>query len=252
MSGTFEAGQKVKVFDEEEGEITYGPVRSTFGGYTGYVVRVDGADVWHKGTDLSAIPEPPKFAVGDVVELITRRGARATVEYGPFDDRDVYVVKLVDKPADADDVRTFTALASVLRTVVDPEPVKVGDRVRIVRATHAEECHGREGVVTSTSADWRADRGDAHPYIVRLDNGDGTVYVAELERVDSPSADTYEYDGVTYDLSATHRDKDGDPWTFKQVDGRVAAGCNGFDPEHSTVTLESVVDEFGPLTRVND
>ncbi|MFG3014356.1 hypothetical protein ACGFZB_28835 [Streptomyces cinerochromogenes] len=69
-----------------------------------------------------------------------------------------------------------------------PEPVKVGDRVRIVRATYADHTHGREGVVTSTSETWRNIYGDQHPYIVRLDGYDGdTVHVAELERVPTPA-----------------------------------------------------------------
>ncbi|MFB7114071.1 hypothetical protein, partial [Streptomyces sp. NPDC056291] len=66
-----------------------------------------------------------KFNIGDEVTLTTR-GSRATVEYGPFDELDTYVVKLVDAPADPDDVRTFTALASVMK----PAPAfAIGDKV---------------------------------------------------------------------------------------------------------------------------
>ncbi|WNI28624.1 phiSA1p31-related protein [Streptomyces sp. ITFR-6] len=118
----FKVGDKVQAFKSTNGEITYGPVSSTFGSYTVYVVRKEnGEEVTHRVSDLTAAPVAPVFAVGGTITLTTRPGSRATVEYGPFDSAntrgaDVYVVKLVDPPAD-DSPRTFTALASVMEKV---------------------------------------------------------------------------------------------------------------------------------------
>ncbi len=251
MSETFEAGQKVKHETRGEGEVTYGPFPSEMGSFTGYVVRFDGTERLTRESHLSAIPETPKFSIGDTVSLATRSGAEAVVEYGPFDGGDVYVVKLVKPPANPDDPQTFTAMAHVM-TKVD-EPVKVGDRVRILRATYAEGLHGMEGVVTSVSETWRSENDDTHPYIVRLSSdNDDTVHVAELERVDEPATVTFTHNGVVYDLTAKYRDRDHDHWEFtkgRDSDGipvmHIFTGGYGFDE-----SLSKVVEDYGPLTRV--
>ncbi|MEV0444044.1 phiSA1p31-related protein [Streptomyces spectabilis] len=175
----FKVGQKVKHDIRGAAEVSYGPYNSLWGGQR-YVIRLNsGMETAVSPGTISAIPESPKFAVGDKVTLSTRRGAKATVEYGPIDGGDSYLVKLVDKPIDGDP-QTFTALAAVMR----PMPaVSVGDRARIVRAAHMEHMHGRTGTVTSVSESWRSYRDDTHPYVVRLEEGD-SIYVAELERVD--------------------------------------------------------------------
>lgn len=82
MSATFEVGQKVRTDDGEDGEITYGPFSSTYGTYTGYVVRTDAGERLQRAHDLVAIPEPPAFAVGDKVR--TASGLVGVVDGGPF------------------------------------------------------------------------------------------------------------------------------------------------------------------------
>lgn len=242
-----------------------------------------------------------EFNVGDEVALSTNRGAVAVVEYGPFDGRDVYVVKLVDEPTDGNP-RTFTARASVMKPVakfnvgdvvrsgshdadgkivagpfatrfgtrfyvieredgshehpreailtkVEEEPIRVGERVRILRAKWAEEFHGKTGVVTSTSEMWRQDRGDTHPYMVELDDTGGEIHAAELERVED--VNTYVHAGITYYLSAKYRDKDGDYWRFARVAGEVRGGFGSAeDPTEESRTLSYIVERWGPLTRV--
>ncbi|MFE6517511.1 hypothetical protein, partial [Streptomyces sp. NPDC057748] len=169
----FKVGDKVQAFKTTNGEITYGPVSSTFGRYTVYVVRKEnGEEVTHRASDLTAAPVVPAFAVNDIVTLRTRGSARATVEYGPFDGGDVYVVRMVDPPADAGAARTFSTMASAMTKVDDkPALVPVGTRVRVDRAKWAAGSHGEFGVVTSNTETWRAHRGDTHPYYVRLNGG---------------------------------------------------------------------------------
>jgi hypothetical protein len=242
------------------------------------------------------------FNVGDLVTLRTRPCAKAVVEYGPFDGRDVYVVKMVDEPTDPDAVRTFTALASAMKkapafavgdkvtqstgregrlvagpfnsrfgshrfwvmelasgnheapvedalTKVDEPGIKVGDRVRVVHATHAEEQHGKLGTVTSTSETWTPRGSNLHPYRVNVDgeSGDG-FYVERLERVDE--ADTYTHNGVDYDLSAKYRDTDGDVWKFERVGDEVRGNYRDRAVEEWDDTLADVARAYGPLTRV--
>lgn len=253
MTETFEIGQKVRVRGIVEGEITYGPFSSTFGAYTGYVVRIGETEELQKERDLSAIPVTPRFAVGDVVTLTTS-GAKATVEYGPFDDRDVYVVKLVEAPADPDAVRTFTTLASAVKPL---EPVRVGDRVRVVEDdpdNRTGEYVGKIGIVDSICLD----SFDGLPYVVRFGNGtgahgtpDGKWCVKAVERVeDVEDEDTYTHDGVAYDLTATYRDSDGDVWRLARIDGVIRAQAYGLPATAQSRIFDEVTTAYGPLTRV--
>ncbi|MFD5504622.1 phiSA1p31-related protein [Streptomyces sp. NPDC127061] len=244
---TFKVGDRVTVFKTSHGEVTYGPVPSTFGRAKMYAVQIDGGiEQMYQGGDLNA--EPPAFIVGDVVTLRTS-GSRATVEYGPYGvNGDIYIVKLVEPPADSDNPREFSALVNVMTKV--PALVPVGTRVRIGRAKWAEGSHGEIGVVQSNTETWRADRGDVHPYIVRLDGG-GLPYVAELTPVDDEPADTFEHNGTVYDLSAKYEDRDGDVWRFARVGGDVRGE---YEPENTidsdSADLSFVARMYGPLKKI--
>ncbi|MEU0860644.1 phiSA1p31-related protein [Streptomyces griseofuscus] len=245
MTETFEVGQRVKHQNRTaEHEVSYGPFTSPLG-FVWYVIRNTDTlrEDTARGSDLSAIPEPPKFAVGDKV---TSFGDPYTILAGPFRGcTEWYVVEDADGKA-------LSATEDDLVAVTVPDPIKVGDRVRIVRATCATSTHGREGVITSTSETWREEQGDTHPYIVRLADDD-TVHVAEVERIDSTPADTYEHDGVTYDLSARYRDRDGDVWKFERIGDDVYGDFGvGAYPTEGGWTLASAARHYGPLTRVND
>ncbi|MER5501339.1 phiSA1p31-related protein [Streptomyces sp. NPDC002561] len=65
-----------------------------------------------------------------------------------------------------------------------------------------------------------------------------------------PSADTFEHDGVTYDLNAKYRDTDGDVWRFARFGNEVIGGCI-HKPENidDGCSLAFVMD-YGPLTKV--
>ncbi|MFB7012928.1 MULTISPECIES: phiSA1p31-related protein [unclassified Streptomyces] len=265
---TFKVGDRVVALKMAHGEVTYGPVSSTFDRYTMYAVQIDGGtERMYQGADLTA--EIPAFTVGDVVTLSPRPGAvdsarlKARVEYGPFDDRDIYVVKLVDPPADSDTKRTFTASADLMAKVDDkPALVPVGTRVRVDRATYASRSHGRTGVVTSNTETWRAGDDDSHPYIVEFDGGDDTVHVAELTPVDDTSKDIFgttgfTYSGATYEYGARYRDRENDYFEFDSTlstDGtRTPRGRlverDGSDPGNWNWSLAEVVDRYGPLTK---
>lgn len=248
MTETFEVGQKVCHTSHGVGVVTYGPYLSTFGD-DAYLVRKEGGGVertWF-GRHLSAIPETPKFTVGDVVTLTTRPGSRATVEYGPFDDRDVYVVKLVDEPADPDEIRTFTAMAHVMTKVEEPAPIKVGDRVMVVKddpEIRTGEYVGKIGLVTDVGNSIRREL----KYRVSLPDG-GLWWVAEVALVDG---DVYTHDGVTYDLSAKYRDRDGDVWHFARFGDKVV-GLIGSKPRNADDSDPfTLAVRYGPLTRVTD
>jgi hypothetical protein len=247
VTETFEVGQKVKHYTRGDVEVSYGPYDSPFGGPR-YVVKLDsGKETAVSPDTLTAIPVTPKFAVGDEVTLRTR-GSKATVEYGPFDDRDVYVVKLVDEPTDPDGVRTFTALASVMQAV--PE-IKVGDRVRVVKddpAIRTGEFVGKTGVVQGLNR-----RSSRLPFDVRFDAGQGAHYgswnVAEVEPVTDENAHTH--DGVTYDLTAKYKDRDSDTWHLAVIDGRLYGGTSWAPRDrHDGISVESILESWGPLTRV--
>ncbi|MYY03088.1 MULTISPECIES: phiSA1p31-related protein [unclassified Streptomyces] len=239
----FEVDDKVRVLAGGEGIVTYGPVNSAFSSYKLYVVKQDGDDERaFKASDLE--PLPAKFAVGDTVTLTTRkRGARATVEYGPFDDGGVYVVKLVDKPSD-DNPQTFTVLDRWMEKV--PALVPVGTRVRVDRAKYAEYRHGQVGTVTYNVGTFRAPD-DAHVYIVDFEDG-SRIYAAEVTPVKDAPADTFEYEGVTYEYGVTYIDRDGDPWTFERSRGsdQPISDSGSWSQGES---IAYVVGNFGPLEK---
>ncbi|MFD6363481.1 phiSA1p31-related protein, partial [Streptomyces roseolus] len=226
-------------------EITYGPYTNSYGSSRFLARREDGREV---AVDPASMTPLPKFAVGDMVEYMY--GGSGKLVAGPFKSRyheeDIWVVE------QADGTHMIPTANALMKVEPEPEPeparnIRVGDRVRIVRATHAEECHGRCGVVESTTETFRQWDGDLHRYSVRLDDDD-TVYVAEVELLDD-TADTYTHDGVTYDLSARYRDRDGDVWHFKRFGDDVRAGIRRDPLSADDGDPIEVAHSYGPLTR---
>jgi hypothetical protein len=242
---TFKVGDKVEHVTGGTCEVRFGPYRTRWNPGVYLLEMADGTFFAASWTEITPVPVAPAFAVGDTVTLSTCDGARATVEYGPFDDRDVYVVRLVDEPGN-DNPRTFTALANIMGRA--PALVPVGTRVRVDRAKHAEEQHGKFGVVTSNTEDFREHVGDPHVYEVQV-NG-GKFYVAELTPIDEPAdGNTFEYAGVTYDVTAKYRDSDGDVWEFTDRDDRTPF-ANLSTPGYPTESLRAVARQYGPLTKI--
>ncbi|MGP3750859.1 phiSA1p31-related protein [Streptomyces sp. IBSNAI001] len=99
------------------------------------------------------------------------------------------------------------------------------------------------------------DEADELRTIVGLADGTRTtvrIYQA-LEKIEAPKPapadDTFEYDGVTYDLDATYADKQGDTWTF--TGNRHSNGSPALVCEYSGYTeIGDVLDSYGPLTKV--
>lgn len=251
MTETFEVGQRVKHGVHGEMEITYGPFEGSFSRVV-YLARKDG-ETKERVTapqTLSAIPEPPKFAVGDKV-----RGTYARTPYiieaGPFfnGDYEWYAVK--------DEKGNVSNGGALALEAVETEPVKVGDRVRVVK----DDPNSRTGqyvgmvgtlkMVQETSA--------YLPYLVEFGNGsgihgdkvNGRWNVAEVERVDD-DRNTVIIDGTSYDLTAKYRDNEGDVWTFERLPNGDVRGDYGDDAEVTEYSsfMESIVRNYGPLTRV--
>ncbi|GAB1326935.1 hypothetical protein [Streptomyces sennicomposti] len=213
MSDVFEIGQKVKHASRGDVEVTYGPYDSPYG--TRYLVRLEtGKETHASAVTLSAIPETPKFAVGDKAKG-AYSGTVYTIVAGPFDDNG-HVWYVTREPNGAVGHNSAADLE-----VVEPAPIKVGDRVRVVKDGPDE----RTGEFVGKVGKLIRDDGFSTSYLVEFGDGsgrhgdpeNGRWWVAEVERVTDESADTYEHAGVTYDD-----------------------------------TIEYAVREYGPLTRVND
>lgn len=252
MTERFEVGQKIKHNFYGVVEIAYGPYTSLYGG-SRYVVRVDdGTENTCASGQLSAIPEPPKFAVGD--KVTHRTFGAGEIAFGPFKHAtgpDHYLME----DEDGDHVLSSPdALTKV------QESIKVGDRVRVVKDDPDNRTGafvGRVGRLTDMDGVYTA-------YLVEFGDGsgrhgdpeNGRWWCAEVERV--TDEDTYDHDGVTYDLKAQYQDTDGDIWVFKRVGGVVRGdfGATGQDVSarvhEGSTSLESAVRDFGPLIRVND
>ncbi|MFE0326301.1 phiSA1p31-related protein [Streptomyces sp. NPDC058960] len=246
----FKVGDRVHHDVRGDAEITYGPFDSPWGG-TRYVIRLDsGKETAVSPGTLSAIPEPPKFAIGDKVTTRASRQEGRLVA-GPFvsrfGGRRFWVVESTDGKHEAPSEESLTKLS-------EPEPVKVGDRVRVVKDSdgyRAGQYIGRVGVVAEVEP-----RNEL-PYKVRFGDGsgfhgdpDGHWWCEVVERV--TDEDTYTHNGVTYDLSAKYRDRDGDVWHFARFGDKVV-GLIGRDPvdEHDGDPFRFAAG-YGPLTRVTD
>ncbi|WP_069752927.1 phiSA1p31-related protein [Streptomyces sp. EN16] len=69
----------------------------------------------------------------------------------------------------------------------------------------------------------------------------------------APSTDTFEYEGVTYDLNAKYTDKDGDVWSFRRrASGDTEGHFQGWDEGHwdGFFDLPYVAQKCAPLTKV--
>ncbi|MFJ6720525.1 phiSA1p31-related protein [Streptomyces sp. NPDC091259] len=175
------------------------------------------------------------FKVGDEVTLSTRAGSRAVVEYGPYGPNgDIYLVKLLEGDEQGE---VFGALARVMSTPV----FRQGDRVAGFGGTEYSIVAG-----PFTAHDtWyvvKDDKGQHHPH------GDDRLTL--VSRAPKPVGPTYELDGVTYDLGARYRDKDGDVWRFEVINGEPRGGMNGKDIYGYSETLAEVQQDYGPLIKL--
>ncbi|MFF1417596.1 phiSA1p31-related protein [Streptomyces sp. NPDC058280] len=68
----------------------------------------------------------------------------------------------------------------------------------------------------------------------------------------SPAGELHTVDGVTYDLTAEYRDRDGDTWRFAEVNGVIRGEMYGVVVTERSTGLSSVIREYGPLTRIAD
>jgi hypothetical protein len=232
--------------------VEYGPYGTDKGTYL--VKLLEGDDAGDIFPALGYVMKPvPAFAVGDKVAY--EYGGGGTLVAGPFKseyhDEAIWVVEKSNGTH-------MTPTENSLRKV-DAEPtreIKVGDRVRVVnddRCTKPGEFIGRTGRVLEAKS-----AGRALPFRVKLDDPSGTWYsngtwwVEEVELVDEP-ADTYEYDGVTYNISAKYRDRDGDVWRFeRRPNGDVRGTWRTGEVGDWHSKLEDVATECGPLTKIDD
>lgn len=237
----FNIGDEVTALDDRTATITYGPFRSTFDRDEMYVAK-DGAgrERAYKTTDLKA---KPAFKVGDTVEYEYGSGGKLVA--GPFKsgyhDQAIWVVEKADGTH-------MTPTQNSLTKVEPADAIKVGDRVRVLKdnANCADvkagdvftvaglETHLSPGVRT-TEVPGRA--------------GGWFFSMTAVEKVTEPAANTYTHDGMTYDLDAQYRDKDGDVWFFDgqtHRDGSPVIACDGcgFD------SIDEAVCYYGPLTKI--
>ncbi|MET7939674.1 phiSA1p31-related protein [Streptomyces sp. NPDC005302] len=247
MEATFKAGDKVKHLERGEVEITYGPYTNSWGAER-YLVRLaNGRETATDPGTLAVIPETPKFAVGDKVEH--RTFGAGEVAFGPFDHHsgaDTYLMR------DAEGKHSLSFAEAL--TKVEPAPLKVGDRVRVVEDDEYARTGEFVGKVGTLKTEY--DPNNRLRYLVEFGDGsgrhgdadNGTWKVASVERADE---NTYTHNGVTYDLSAKYTDRDNDVWTFVRFGDKVRAGL-GFTPTsaYSGDSLELVVNEYGPLRKV--
>ncbi|MFB7671314.1 phiSA1p31-related protein [Kitasatospora purpeofusca] len=245
---TFKIGETVT--HEEMGPVVIrsAPFAWIYGRESRYVVEVTEGS--RAGKHVAIIASRLSAAAFEHGAAVLVAGERCTVAGGPFVDkfapaRPWYVVENADGSHETSAAHLLT-LASV------DEPIEVGDRVRVLEAKYAESEHGKLGRVVRTDGTWTPRDGGLHPYQVELDEG-STIEVRRVERVADEPASTFTHDGVTYDLTASYRDRDNDLWSFTgstNAYGRPLVSM--FADRSGGRSIGSVVEAYGPLTKVTD
>ncbi|MFE3144771.1 phiSA1p31-related protein [Streptomyces scopuliridis] len=240
---TFKVGDRVTVDRRGDGVVTYGPVEGPYGGQR-IVVKLDGGV--ETAVNTSNVTVIPTFAIGDKAKMY---GESNPVEIigGPFTNR--YHTWFAVRA----EVGETMASESDLTAPPTPAPIAVGDRVRVTEDdpySRTGEFVGQRGTVRRLNGSSRL------PYHVEFDAGQGAPHtrwnVTSVEKITDESADTYRYEGITYDLTAQYTDRDGDAWRFARVDGVVrgdwSGARNSITSEDST--LSYVVTRYGPMTKI--
>lgn len=247
MTETFEVGQTVQ-YGGEDVTVTYGPYTSPLG-FTRYVVKLPGgAESNVRDVQLESIPEPPAFTVGDKVKVDALPNGQ--IVSGPYKNRwnageTLWVVEGDDGLHSMPAERRLTKIAT-------PEPIKVGDRVRVVR----DDSEGDTGKFVGRIGVLKRIDSDRLKYLVRFGSGtgrhgdadNGQWYCEAVERVTDEN--TYTHNGVTYDLTAKYQEPDGTVWSFtgrRNSEGVPTVTCyNNLD---NTDTIATIADDYA-LTRV--
>lgn len=243
----FKVGDRVTAFDSARGEITYGPVHSTFRTFMAYAVKVDeGGEVLYKTSDLSR--EAPAFSVGDkVTSTVSFRGEPGTIVAGPFDashGTGNFWVMERDGKHQAPGESTLTKVPDSA-----PEPIEVGDMVRVLK-DGADGAAVRSGdlFVTTRVNVWGVNT---------VGSGLGGEWHFVRKSVEKADPDSYAvHDGVVYDLAAEYHDSDTDNpgpgvWHFERLpDGKVRGARDGGTVGRLSPQLDGVVEMFGPLTKI--
>lgn len=239
---TFKVGDKVRYGFEGTGVLTYGPYQALMQDDAFLMRRdSDGRERIMSSASLTALPT---FAVGDMAKVGDTLGE---IVAGPFtgvysDSNPVYVLKQANG-------RHLFPNESTLRKV-EATPATTGDRVRVLVddvRSRTGEFVGKIGTVTRVNA------GGTLPYRLSFDASEATPYtswwVAKVEKVTSePCAHSYE--GVSYELGARYRDKDGDTWRFSSVEGIVRGGAYDDLASRYSPLISTVVDDYGPLRKL--
>ncbi|MFJ6636605.1 phiSA1p31-related protein [Streptomyces sp. NPDC091376] len=185
-----------------------------------------------------------EFKAGDKVNH--RAYGAGEITYGPFRGAFIetaYLTRFGNGRERVVNVEALTAFpAFAVGDEADYFPGAVfsypGTRVRLVAGPFKSEHH------------------DTAIWVVEKANGTHmTPTENALRKVDEPAPDTYTHGGVTYDLTASYRDTDGDVWKFKRFDTGVRGEYgyyNWDDVSRYSPLMSSVVDNHGPLERVDN
>lgn len=237
---TFKVGDKANYVGKPV-TIAGGP----FEGYSGWYA-VKGEDGKEHPAAASGLTAVPAFAVGDTVRYAYGSGGKLVA--GPFkSEHHDELLWVVEKPNGTH----MTPTQNSLTKVEESDPIKVGDRVRVLEdgANCADVNKGDEFTVTDVRK-----RSDGTTIVVE-DDGYGHWYFQSqnVEKLTAPAADTFTHDGVTYELGVDYEDRDGDRWKFARIDGEIF-GEWGLSRNHiapdSGYRIAYAVSQYGPFTRV--
>ncbi|MCR8576450.1 phiSA1p31-related protein [Streptomyces sp. Isolate_219] len=180
-----------------------------------------------------------EIKVGDKVATNLFLATHGTVVHGPFPSatlgHSALLIELADGPRCGE-------LVTVRAYLTKPYVTTYAPGTEVTRAGHP-------------GAPWKVEAGPFNGglgpfYVVSRGGTSVPASAAGLWPVDPKPARTYEYDGVTYDLDAEYRDRVGDVYEFtgKFINGVPAVTM--YSDADNPDTLDDIVRDWGPLTRV--
>lgn len=242
MTDTFAVGDKVTHnMTGMHGVVTYGPFNRRAGVPAYVVQRPDGTEAVWLAVRVTAAKHA--FAIGDRAKIVSQTEPVEIIG-GPFKNR-FHTWFAVH----GNEVGDTTASENELTALPTPDPISVGDWVRVT----ADDPHNRTGeFVGKMGVVIRLGHMSSQvPYRVSFDAEQDAPHdewnVASVEK----TTGEYRYGGITYNLSAKYRDAYGDVWTLGRV-GNIVAGATlpVGSPRSESPSLGHIVRKWGPLTRV--
>lgn len=162
--------------------------------YLARLTHNETGDVYYnRGADRTATPQWTQD-LAEAGRTPDKAEAEAWLERLGRYSRDVYTAEVIEEAVEPE------------TEPVDPSPLAIGDRVKVIDAEHAERRIGRTGVLEDLDSG-RAFEGRAHPFTVVMDSDRLTIYAVQVEKVNTAEVEEVEAEDTIEEKPLAEGDK---------------------------------------------